>query len=114
MAILLLSDYVVLPCQTMYWKRSDNTHKAIVSSLMSKNRFDLIMQNLQLADNGNFDKNDKFAKFRMLIKYLNNYSLTNFLFEQTMSIDKSMIPYFGRHGAKQFIHKKSIKFEYKM
>ena len=29
-------------------------------------------------------------------------------------IDESMIPYFGRHGAKQFISGKPIRFGYKM
>ena len=113
MAILILSGHVVLLCRTMLWKRSDNIHKSIVSSLMSKNLSDLIMQNLQLANNGIFDQNDKFAKFRMLIEYLNDYCLTNFFFEQTISIDESIIPYFGRHGAKQSIHGKPIKFGYK-
>ena len=81
----------------MYWERSDDTHNSIVSSLMSRNRFDLIMQNLHLADNANLDQNDKFANVRKLIKYMNDYCLNNFLPEQTISIDESMIPYFGRH-----------------
>ena len=82
--------------------------------VMFRNRFDLIMQNLHLADNANLDQNDKFAKVRKLIKYMNDYCLNNFLPEQTISIDESMIPYFGRHGTKQYIHGKPIKFGYKM
>jgi len=97
MAILLLSGYVVLPRRSMYWERSDDTHNSVASSLMSRNRFDLIMQNLHLADNANLDQTDKFAKVRKLIDYMNDSCLNNFLPEQTISIDKSMIPYFGRH-----------------
>ena len=78
-AILLLSGYVVLPRRPMYWERSDDTHNSIVSSLMSRNHFDLIMQNLHLADKANLDQNDKFAKVRKLIKYMNDYCLNNFL-----------------------------------
>ena len=81
---------------------------------MSRNRFDLIMQNLYLADNAKLDQNDKFAKVRKLIKYMNDYCLNNFLPEQTIVIDESMIPYFGRHGAKQYIYEKPIKYGYKM
>lgn len=40
-------------------------------------------------------------------------ALRNFLPEQTLNADESMIPYFGQHGAKQYIHDKPIKFEYK-
>ena len=113
-AILLLSGYVVLPCRPKYWERSDDTHNSIVSSLMSRNHLDLIMQNLHLADNANLDQNDKFAKVIKLIKYMNDYCLNNFLPEQTVSINESMIPYLGRHRAKQYIHGKPIKFGYKM
>ena len=103
-----------LPRQPMYWECSDDTHNSIVSSLMSRNCFDLIMQNLHLADNANLDQNDKFAKVRKLIKYMNDYCLNNFLPEQTVSINESMIPYFGQHRAKQYIHGKPIKFGYEM
>ena len=105
---------MLLPRRPMYWERSDDTHNSVVSRLMSKNRFDLIMQNLHLADNANLDQNDKFAKVDRLIKYMNDYCLKNFLPEQTIRIDESMIPYFGRHGAKQYMHKNPLKFEYQM
>ena len=98
----------------MYWDSSDDTHNSIVSSLMSRNHFDLIMQNLHLADNANLDQNYKFAKVRKLIKYMNDYCLNNFFPEQTISINESIIPYFGWQGAKQYIHVKPIKFGYKM
>ena len=31
-----------------------------------------------------------------------------------LSVDESMVPYFGKHGAKQFIRGKPIRFGYKM
>ena len=79
-AILLLSGYVVLPRRPIYWVRSDDTHNSIVSSLMSRYRFDLIMQNLHLADNANLDQNDKLAKVKKVVKYMNDYCLNNFFF----------------------------------
>ena len=33
---------------------------------------------------------------------------------QHKSIEESMVPYFGRHGSKQYIHGKPIKFGYKL
>ena len=107
-AILLLSSCTVLPLRRMYCGRSDYTYNSIVSSLMYRNRFDLIMQNLYLADNANSDRNDKFAKVRRFINYMNGYCLTNFLPEQSINIDESMIPYFERNGAKQYTHGKHI------
>ena len=114
MAILLLCDYVIVPRRSMYWEHSEDTHNPVVSSLMSRNRFDSIIQNLHLADNMNLDISDKFAKVREIINHMNDSCLKNFLPQETISIDESMIPYFGRQGAKQYIHGKPIKFGYKM
>ena len=71
------------------------------------------MQNLHLADNSNLDKEDKFAKVRPLIDKLNEQCLANYLPEQSVSIDESMVAYLGRHGCKQYMRKKPVKFGYK-
>ena len=43
-----------------------------------------------------------------------NASLQQFgLFEKDLSIDKQMVPYFGRNSAKMFIRGKPIRFGYK-
>ena len=71
------------------------------------------MQNLHLADNSNLDKEDKFPKVRSLIDKLNEQCLANYLPEQSVSIDESMVAYLGRHGCKQYMRKKPVKFGYK-
>ena len=55
------------------------------------------MQNLYLADNSNLDKVDKFAKVRPLIDKLNEQCFANYLPEQSVGINESMVPYFGHH-----------------
>ena len=82
--------------------------------MMTRNRFDEIMQNLHLANNDDQDKNDKFAKVRPLINLLNKQRLEHFFPEQHISVDESMVPYYGKHGAKQYIHGKPTKFGNKM
>ena len=42
-------------------------------------------------------------------KWLNHFSKKNYL-----SIDESIVPYYGRHGLKQHIHGKPIRFGYKV
>ena len=71
------------------------------------------MQNFCLANNSNLDKKDKFAKVRPLIDKLNEHCLANYLPEQSVSIDESMVPYVGRHGCKQSMRNKPVKFGYK-
>ena len=60
--------------------------------LLSRKRFDEIMQNLHLDYNSNLDKEDKFAKVRPLIDKLNEKCLANYLPEQSVSIDVSVVP----------------------
>ena len=110
-AILLVCGYVDLPRQPMFWEHNEDTHNATVSSLLSRNRSDEIMQNLHLADN--HDKEDKFAKVRPLIDKLNEQYLANYMPEQSVSIGESMVPYFGCHGCKQYMRNKPVKFGHK-
>ena len=60
------------------------------------------------------DPNDKFSKVGPLLDKLNKECLLNHLPEQTVSIDKSVVPYFGRHECKQFMKKQACKFRYKL
>ncbi|KAK9700400.1 Transposase IS4 [Popillia japonica] len=39
------------------------------------------------------------------------YILSNF---QDHSVDEAMVPYYGRHGCKQYIHGKPIRYGYKL
>ena len=114
LAIIILSGYAKLPRQEMYWELRDDTNNRLVSSLMSKNDFKECKKFLHLSNNNELDPNDKFAKVRPLFNSLNQQCLENYLLEQHVSIDESMVPYFGKHGAKQYIHGKPIKFGYKM
>ena len=97
----------------MYWESSVDVRNVAVASLMSRNRFDEIMQNLHLADNSCLDNSDKFAKVRTLLGKLNDRCLQLYLPEQIVSVDESMVPYFGRHGCKQYMKNKPVKFGYK-
>ena len=113
-AILLLSRYVPLPRHPMYWEASGDVHNLMVSGAMSRNRFSAIISNLHFASNNSLDASDKFAKVRPLLDHVNSACLTNFHPEQVLSVDESMVPYFGHYGAEQYIHGTPIKFGYKM
>lgn len=54
-------------------------------------------------DNNHLDKNDRFTKIRPLLLLLNEHFKMYAPDEQNHLIDKSMVTYFGKHGAKQFI-----------
>lgn len=113
LGIIFLSGYVPLPRRRMYWEQRADTHNTMVSGAMRRDRFSSIFGNLHVADNANLEQEDKFAKLRPLISELNKRCLKFTPNETNFSFDESMVPYFGRHGCKQFIRGKPIRFGFK-
>ena len=65
---------------------------------MSKNEFEETKQYLHLADNSTLDKTDKFTKVQSLFDVINKQSQQNYKPNQHVSVDKSIVPCFGKHG----------------
>jgi len=114
LAVLILSGYVPLPRRRMYWQQAADCRNSVATNFMTRDRFDEIMCNFHLADNNQLHKEDKFAKLRPRFDNLNRSFLARFCSETRLSIDESMVPYFGHHGCKQFIRGKPIRFGYKI
>ena len=86
----------------------------IIASLFTRNRFLNVLQYLHLVDNNNFNPSDKFSKVNPLLRMMNESCLENYIPEKNISIDESVVPYYRRHGCKQYIQNKSFKFGYKL
>ena len=114
LAILFTSGYAPLPRRRLYWEPSDDVHNAAVSSSMTRNRFEELMMCLHVADNENLAPDDRMAKVRPLFTMLNEKFLSAFPYHRHLSVDESMVPYFGRHSAKQFIRGKPVRFGFKV
>ena len=98
----------------MYWQQAADCRNSVATNFMTRDRFDEIMCYFHLADNNQLNKEDKFAKLRPRFDNLNRSFLARFCSETRLSIDESMVPYFGHHGCKQFIRGKPIRFGYKI
>ncbi len=79
---------------------------------MPRDRFDEIIKFFHAADNTKLPKYNKYAKVRPLLRILNdNFLKYGEVFGPgNVSIDESMIPYFGRYPAKQFILGKPVRW----
>lgn len=111
--ILILSGYIVVPRRKMYWQAENDSHNELVVNAIPRDRFDFIMTNLHVCNNDELDKSDRFSKIRPLLSMLKD-NFKNFApHQQHHSVDESMVPYFGRHGCKQFIKGKPIRYGYK-
>jgi DNA excision repair protein ERCC-6 len=113
-AILFVSGYNSLPRRKMYWENMADVRNEAIASAMSRNRFDELMRFVHVADNDNLNADDRFAKVRPLFTVLNARFFSAFPQQHlSLSIDESMAPYYGRHGVKQCIRGKPIRFGYK-
>ena len=64
-------------------------------ALMIKCEFEESKQFLHFADNENLGKTDRFVKVRPLFDAVNKQCVAYYKPEQHLSVDKSMVPYFG-------------------
>ncbi|KAG5875548.1 hypothetical protein JTB14_025762 [Gonioctena quinquepunctata] len=113
-AILIVSGYDNKPSKKSYWDSGDDLRNTAVYNSMCRDRFIQIMRFLHCADNTKLDPTYKMTKLRPLIDQIKKCFLKNYLPEQNMAYDESMIEYFGKHGCKQYIRGKPIRFGYKV
>ena len=106
--ILLLSGYNKLPSRRLYWANSEDIKNSLVEDSMRRNRFEKIMQFLHLDDNTKINE-DRYFKVRGMFDILNK-TYKQIEISECLSIDESIVPYYGKHGTKQFIRGKPIRF----
>ncbi|XP_064486109.1 piggyBac transposable element-derived protein 3-like [Ornithodoros turicata] len=113
-AILILSGYNTVPGKRRYWESREDVRNEMVYGAIRRDRFLQIMKYIHCADNTDLDSRDKMAKLRPLMELLQKKFAEHLRPEQCMDYDECMIAYYGRHGCKQFIRGKPIRFGYKV
>ncbi|XP_055709013.1 piggyBac transposable element-derived protein 3-like [Phlebotomus papatasi] len=114
LGIFLVSGYVKLPEQKMYFETPEDTLNLLVSGAMSRTTFEKIHRYLHFNDNNHIVKEDKIYKVRPLVDHLNKkFSELREPFGEEFSINEAMEPYYGRHSMKQFIMGKPIRYGFK-
>lgn len=111
--ILIVSGYDKKPSKKSYWDSGEDLRNIGVYKAMRRDRFIEIMKHIHCADNTKLDPKDKMTKLRPLINKMKCEFLRHFVPSPEISYDESMIEYYGRHGCKQFIRGKPIRFGYK-
>ena len=102
LGIMLLSGYSRLPYPLLHWSESADAHNSLVSD------------SLYFKDNTNLSGvRYTYYKVRPIFKGLTS------AFKQAdlagdISIDETMILYFGKHGTKRFIRDKPIRLSFNL
>lgn len=109
--INMLMGYHVLPSWRHYWSTSPDLGIPLVSSAMSRLKFDNILSNLHVNDNAQIPTNnkDKLYKLKPMIETLNSTFDAYYKGTRELSVDESMIAFKGRSSIKQYNPKKPIK-----
>lgn len=113
-AILILSGYNKLPGKRFYWDKNNDMGNELVINSMRRNRFEQILRFFHCCDNSNPDLGDKMWKLRPLVNMVKTNIHKHYIPEKNLSFDECMVKYFGKHGCKQYIHEKPIRFGYKV
>ena len=111
--LLFLSSYNSRQNMRDYWSKNDLLECKPFVECMGRNRFIYIKSMLHCCNNESLGAN-KMAKVTPLYDIVNESLQLFGILHDNLSIDKSIVPYFGRHSCKQFIRGKPIRFGYKL
>lgn len=105
-----------LPRSRMYWAKNTNVEK--ISSIMSRNRWEVIKRNIHCNDNSNMlpirDPNrDRLFKIRPLVDSM-QAKFQALPKPQMLSVDEQIVPFKGKSRLKQYNPKKPYKWGYKL
>lgn len=112
LAGMFLSSITPVRNKKLYWSSEDHVPH-ILANAMRRDRFLDILHNIHFSDN-TVQSTDRAYKLRPLLTHLSKAFQYHGNLEEFLSIDESMIPYYGKHYAKQFIRGKPIRFGFKM
>ena len=113
--IILISGYHSLPSEQDYWSNQADLGVPDVSVSLSTKRFLQIKSMFHLVDSRELENNsNKIAKVAPIYDTLNSALSQYEISHKFLSVDESMVPYYGRHSCKMFIRGKPIRFGYKI
>ena len=111
--LIFLSAYNIRLSERDYWSTDPDLRCDAFCTTMSRNRFFEIKSVLHAANNQCLS-DCRMAKVKPLYDILNEKLRRFGVVHEDLSIDESMVPYYGRHSCKQFIRGKPIRFGYKL
>lgn len=108
--LILFMGLVKLPKLADYWSKDNITSHLFPKTIMSRNRFELILQMLHFSVNDDQHKNDRLHRVRDLLDILNESFKNNYTPTEDICIDESMVPFRGRIIFRQYNKQKRHKY----
>lgn len=112
--LILYMGLVKLPQINLYWSRDRVFGQSFAPSVMSRNRFELLLRMLHLTNNETADKSDRIFKIRPLIDALNETFAKYYRPKEQVCVDESQVPFRGRIIFRQYNKSKRHKYGMKL
>lgn len=114
LGVLVSSGVVSVTRRRDFWASSKLKKNLLISETISRNKFEMIFSKLHFIPVDAVKQKDKYQKVRILFSKLNKKFLEYAPNGNAFSIDEAMARYYGRHGCKQHIKGKPIRFGFKI
>lgn len=108
--IIILTSFNKRKSQRDYWSVDPFLSCEMVSSAMSRDKFEEIKSKLKYSKTKDQDPNDKAWRIRALLKFFQSNILKFGIWKTALSIDEMMAKSYARTALKQFIRGKPIRF----
>ena len=108
--IVIFTSFNKRKSQRDYWSSDLYLSSEIVSSAMSRNKFEEIKSKLKYSKAKDKDPNDRGWRIRSLLKLFQNNIIKFGIWKTALSIDEMMAKSYARTVLKQFIRGKPIRF----
>lgn len=113
LATIMWMGLVRLPQVRNYWSKN-NIYTNKINSILSRNRFEILVRVWHFCDNSNPPENDRLYKITPLINMLVERFQYAYVPEENFCIDETLVPYRGRLSFKQYIPNKRHRFGIKL
>ncbi|XP_064601226.1 piggyBac transposable element-derived protein 4-like [Liolophura sinensis] len=111
LALLLHMGPVSLPTIEHYWSTNNLYKNTLFGSIMSRNRFQLLLRFWHFTDNANADATDRLYKLRPVLEHFNHTMDRIYYPRKELSIDESMVLWRGRLVFRQYIKNRRHKYD---
>ncbi|XP_068619896.1 LOW QUALITY PROTEIN: piggyBac transposable element-derived protein 4-like [Battus philenor] len=114
LGLVLFMGVVKLPKLAYYWSKDKILGQTFPATIMSRNRFELLLQYPHFSDNLSADRNDHIAIIRPLIDVLNATFQKYYSSKEGVCVDESQVPFRGQIIFRQYNKSKRHKYGMKL
>lgn len=105
---------VKLPKISDYWKKDEVFGQRFPPTVMSRNRFELLLQMLHFSQNDEVNTTDRLHRVRDLVETMNKNFKDTYTPGEDLCIDESVVPFRGRLIFRQYNKQKRHKYGIKL